>query len=204
MEECKLCDLHCLGPDAPPATYKYGLDRKIDYMLGTPAVAQCIRGAGFLAYDDGIYSKHRGLFIDMDFKALMGTVDAILPAPARGLNSENQISVDRYLEALKQYLSDHKIESRVNDLITVAPSLTTLQCKASYDVIDRDITRAMLHAEKEAKRPSGKYAWSPKLREAGLLARYWHLRLKALDSGKPSNVLSAITRLTQRLQSLKR
>ena len=34
----------------------------------------------------------------------------------------------------------------------------------------------MLHAEKMAKKPSGKYAWSPKLREVGLLlARYWHL-----------------------------
>ena len=36
----------------------------------------------------------------------------------------------------------------------------------------------MLHAEKEARRPAGKYERSPKLCEAGLLARYWHLRLR--------------------------
>ncbi|KAI2495356.1 hypothetical protein MHU86_19158 [Fragilaria crotonensis] len=83
MEECTLMDLHCLGPESPPATYKYGLDRKIDYMLGTPALAQCVRRAGFLAYDNGIFSKHRGLFIDIDFTELMGAVDAITPAPAR-------------------------------------------------------------------------------------------------------------------------
>jgi hypothetical protein len=58
----------------------------------------------------------------------------------------------------------------------------------------------MLHAEKEAKRPSGKYAWSPKLPEAGLLARYWNLRLKELDSG--ISLTSAICRLQQRLRSL--
>ena len=101
LEECSSTDLHCLGPDSLPATYKYGLDRKIDYMLGTPAVAQCVRCAGFLAYNNGIFSKHRGLFIDIDFNELMGSVDAIQPTPARGLNSENQVSVDRYLEAIK-------------------------------------------------------------------------------------------------------
>jgi hypothetical protein len=40
----------------------------------------------------------------------------------------------------------------------------------------------MLHAEKQAKRPSGKNAWSPRLREAGLLARYWHRRLREVDT----------------------
>jgi hypothetical protein len=169
-------------------------------MLGTPAVAQCVRRAGYLAYDNGIFSKHRGLFIDLDFTELMGAVDAITPSPARGLNSENQVSVDRYLEAIKTYFTDHKIEGRVRELITVAPSLSPDQCKESYDAIDRDVTRAMLHAEKEAKRPSGKYAWSPKLREAGLLARYWNLRLKALDSG--TQMSSVLSRLRQRLQSL--
>jgi hypothetical protein len=90
MAECTMTDLHCLGPTLPPATYKYGSERKIDYMLGTPAVAQCVRHAGFLAYDNGIFSKHRGLFIDVDFTELvMGAVDAITPANARGLNSEN-------------------------------------------------------------------------------------------------------------------
>jgi hypothetical protein len=102
LEICSLTDLHCLGPDSPPATYKYGVDRKIDYMLGTTAVAQCVRRAGFLAYDNGIFLKHRGLFIDIDFNDLMGSVDAIQPAPARSLNSKNQALVDQYLEALKK------------------------------------------------------------------------------------------------------
>jgi hypothetical protein len=57
------------------------------------------------------------------------------------------------------------------------------QCGLAYDAIDRDITCAMLHAEKLARRPAGKYAWSPKLREAGLMARYWHLRLREIEYG---------------------
>jgi hypothetical protein len=53
----------------------------------------------------------------------------------------------------------------------------------SYDAIDRDVTRAMLSAKKAAKRPTGKYVWPPKLREHGLLTRYWRLHLHELECG---------------------
>ncbi len=49
IEECTLTYLHCLGPTSPPATYKYGVDRKIDDMLGTPALAH-----------NSTYRSHRG------------------------------------------------------------------------------------------------------------------------------------------------
>jgi hypothetical protein len=42
----------------------------------------------------------------------------------------------------------------------------------------------MLSAEKVAKRPTGKYVWSPKLREYGLLTRYWPPRLRELECGR--------------------
>ena len=108
--------------------------------------------------------------------------------------------MDRYIEAFKKYSLDHRLVARVKELTTTAAALTVEQCKAAYDSIDRDITRAMLHAEREAKRPAGKYAWSPKLREAGLLARYWHLRLREIES---SHVLPhALVRLKRRIREL--
>ncbi len=78
LDECSLVDLHHLSPAVPPATYKYGYHRKIDYMLGSLGVVQSVRRAGFLAYDNGIFSKHRGLFLDFDFQSLMGTVHNVL------------------------------------------------------------------------------------------------------------------------------
>jgi hypothetical protein len=59
----------------------------------------------------------------------------------------------------------------------------------------------MLHAKKQAKRPSGKYAWSPKLREAGLVARYWNLRLRAAETGR--NLSIPMDRLEKQLTQLK-
>ena len=200
LAECTLSDLHLLGPVAPPATYKYGSARRIDYMLGTAAVADAVCRAGYNAYDNGVFSKHRGLFVDLDFTQLMGAVDSITPARARGLRSEDQPSVDRYLAAFKTYADDHNLWDRIDDLVTVASTLTPLQCKESFDVIDRDVTRGMLHAEKQAKRPSGKYAWSPKLREAGLLARYWHLRLREVE--KDCCLKIPIAALLLRIKSL--
>ena len=63
------------------------------------------------------------------------------------------------------------------------------------------MTRAMIHAEKETKRPSTKYAWSLKLREAELLVRYWHLRIRELETG-PSLLTATILRTQQRLRTL--
>ena len=182
MAECSLIDLHGLGPAAPPATYKYGKDRKIDFMLGSCNLRDSVRRAGFLAYDDGVFSKHRGMFLDLDFQMLLGPVAKIVPPTGRRLNSEDQPSVDRYMEAFRQYADDHHLWRRVKELSTIAFSLPVSQCKACFDAIDRDVTRAMLHAERLSRRPSGKYAWSPKLREAGLRARYWHLRLRELEN----------------------
>ena len=181
MAECSLIDLHGLGPAAPPATYKYGKDRKIDFMLGSCNLRDSVRRAGFLAYDDRVFSKHRGMFLDLDFQMLLGPVAKIVPPTGRRLNSEDQPSVDRYMEAFRQYADDHHLWRRVKELSTIAFSLPVSQCKACFDAIDRDVTRAMLHAERLSRRPSGKYA-CPKLREAGLRARYWHLRLRELEN----------------------
>ena len=200
IESCTLHDLHCLTAATPPETYKYGKHRRIDYMLGSEGVKDVVRRAGYLAYDSGVFSKHRGLFVDIDFQALLGAVDPISPPAARGINSEDQPSVDRYIEAFNEYIKDHNLRKRVSELVTSAPFMPPQYRKDCYDAIDRDVTRGMLHAEKRAKKPSGKYAWSPKLREAGLLARYWHLRLREAEKG--SSLCIALARLMQRIKSL--
>jgi hypothetical protein len=70
-----------------------------------------------------------------------------------------------------------------------------------HDSIDRNITRDMLHAEKVAKRPSGKYVWSPELRKHGLLTRYWRLRLRNASSSQ-SFLITQIYQLRTRLSQL--
>ena len=169
-------------------------------MLGSASVRDCVRQAGFLEYDNGVFSKHRGTFVDLDFEALMGTVDTIAPIQSRGIQSNDQPSVDRYLAAFRSYADDHNIWERVAGLSIVAPSMPPQAVKERYDAIDRDVTRGMLHAEKMAKETTGKYSWSPKLREAGLIARYWNLRLRAVQKGIDLSV--PIAQVLKRINSL--
>ena len=110
LRECQLYDLHTIGPDdKPPATYPYGNHCRIDYMLGTSMVKETVHQAGYLAYNDGIHSKHRGLFLDFDFQAFLGQVDTITPHANRRLKSEDPVTTDKYLEVLKKYVEEHNV-----------------------------------------------------------------------------------------------
>ena len=124
------------------------------------------------------------MFLDFDFQALLGKVDTITPHANRRLKSEDHVSTDKYLEVLKEYVAEHNIRERLDALLLVAHTIPQTSRQASYDAIDRDVTQAMLSAENTVKRPTGKHIWSPKLREHGLLTRYWQLRLRELECGR--------------------
>jgi hypothetical protein len=110
LRECQLYDLHTIGPDdKPPATYPYGNHRRIDYMLGTSMDKETIHQAGYLAYNNGIHSKHRGLFLDFDFQTLLGQVDTITPHANRRLKSEDPVTTEKHLEVLKEYVAEHNV-----------------------------------------------------------------------------------------------
>eukprot|EP00978_Attheya_sp_CCMP212_P043108 scaffold275461_cov63-Attheya_sp.AAC.1 len=73
-----LCDLlgskH--GMDSPP-TYLRG-SKTIDYLLGTPDIALATLACGMLKFHDGIFTDHRGMYIDLSVFALFrGEIHAI-------------------------------------------------------------------------------------------------------------------------------
>ena len=64
---------------------------------------------------------------------------------------------------------------------------------------DQDQGRAMQAAEKKIKTTRlKKHYWSPQLRNAGLLCRYWHLRIYSIKRNK--DVTSSITRILEMIQ----
>jgi hypothetical protein len=130
-------------------------------------------------------------------------VDAIAPpSTRRGIRSEDQRAVDSYKAAFKTYADDHNIWKLVSDLTLNVPFMLPEHVHDCFNAIDGDAASGMLQAEKKAKRPTGKYAWCPppQLRDTGLAARFWHLRLKAAEG--QIRLHGAIYRLLQRYQSL--
>jgi hypothetical protein len=105
------------------------------------------------------------------------------------------------LAAFRSYADDHNIWEQAAGLSIVVSSMPPQADKDRYDAIDRDVARGMLHAKKMAKRTTGKYScWLPKLREAGLIARYWNLRLRAAQKGIDLSV--PIAQVLKRINSL--
>jgi hypothetical protein len=193
MRECGLVDL-LDAPELDPDdqlmdTYRRGTNRRINYMLGTPRVHSSVRRRGALEYNDGIISDHRGLYVDLDPTVLFGgNTDDPVAASSRGFTSKNAKKTEAYLNHLEKYFEDHKLCSRINKLVDVAPTLTRTQLKSRYKGIDNDITRAMLSSERKV-RPSRTFIheWSLELDKAGYCVRYWRVRLSDMTNNSVSH-----------------
>jgi hypothetical protein len=85
---------------------------------------------GALEYNDGVVSDHRGLYVDFDPTDLFGgNVHDPTAASTRGFTSKNEKKVAEYLDKLEIYLLEHKVESRVDNLLEVAPRLSRSEIK---------------------------------------------------------------------------
>jgi hypothetical protein len=76
IHDCGLYDLLDL-PDTDASaqlldTFRCGANQRIDFILGTEHALQSVHRRGALAYNDGIVSDHRGLFVDFDPTTLFG------------------------------------------------------------------------------------------------------------------------------------
>jgi hypothetical protein len=127
---------------------------------------------------------HRGLYVDLDPQELLhyNAYDNTLQNPAlRPLNSGNPELVSTYHEQMLHYYEQHNMVHRINDhLYNHYSDMTNEEILSELEKWDRDQGRAMAHSEKHlSRRGKGKNHWSPDLRNAGILCRYWRLRMKA-------------------------
>jgi hypothetical protein len=112
IHDCGLYDLmELLGADTSAQltdTFRCGTNRRIDYILGTERPLQSVRHCGVLAFNDGIVSDHRGLFIDFDPTILFGgAVADPVSMLSRGFSSKNAKKVTAYVDSLERYWTDH-------------------------------------------------------------------------------------------------
>ena len=200
MERLNLTDLH--EKDPAPSTYIGASDRRIDYMFGSPCVENAKIAGGTLSYVDGPQSDHRGLFVDICADSLLSyhaTDNSIQSPQARILKSGNPELVAAYIENVKAYYEDHAMVTRITKLYNEHEKLSDDELSRQLNTWDEDQGRAMIHAEKKIGRRgiSKPNHWSPELRNAGILCRYWRLRLKARNHADYSETY---TRLLQTAQ----
>ena len=175
-------DLHKSSP--APSTYIGSDHRRIDYMFGCPRTVAAISRQGTLSYFEGPQSDHRALYIDLNILQLFGaeiTEQQLPPSISRALKSGNPELVSKYLREMRNYYSIHSMKERIDTLYSTHQSLSREQVRRLLSSWDEDQGRAMRAAEKLLRFPPKLYKWSPRLRNAGVLMRYWKLRLRELQ-----------------------
>ena len=179
VEQCDLLDMHRADPAT--STYIGASARRIDYIFGCNKVMAATTRQGTLAYHEGPQSDHRALYVDLDAYRLLAhhaRDNAIQPPQARVLKTGNPEAVAIYTTKMKEYYDQHKMIKRIKKLHKRHYELSDDKVRVALEKWDRDQGRAMRHAEKAlGSIRLKKHYWSPTLRNAGLLCRYWRLRL---------------------------
>jgi hypothetical protein len=81
-----------------PATYARG-QKRIDYALGTKAIANAVVTCGYEPFNYRFHTDHRALFLDFDTQKLFGTpTQNLAPFPLRTLHSNNIRQVTQYIQ----------------------------------------------------------------------------------------------------------
>lgn len=68
--------------------------------------------------------------------------------------------------------------ARIQTLFETYKTLSKPKIKQVLEKWDRDQERAMAYAEGTITKPRKPYSWSPTLRDAGIVYRYWQLRYR--------------------------
>jgi hypothetical protein len=173
---CKLTDAHGLFHDVTdkPATYVRGR-KHLDYVLASDGVLPFIRSCGIEPFFSTVHSDHQGLFLDVDLTSLLGgDMATILPPPLRGISS-NSPHAEKYIDNICKHLDEHNVHIRAHKFFSALATSAIPICPAllvAINKLDRDLTRALLHAEKTCRRKE-RPPWSEALPLASKAVRFW-------------------------------
>ena len=150
VTQCDLADPHANahGTNGEPSTYSRGT-KQLDYVFISPRILPFIQKYGIHPFHQVIFTDHRGLFLDMDLKDLLGGVLAQIQAPkARGVSSHTD-KPKVYAQALHKHLTDNNVFTTANAAFAKATPLDRVPADLvlAINKLDRTITQVMLLAE---------------------------------------------------------
>jgi hypothetical protein len=131
-----------------PNTHLRG-SKQIDFVLTTAGIALFIQLIGLLDFDVIFRTDHWTLFIDIDMEGFFGSVTDTLPAQRiRKLQLEDPRVTTEYRKVLHQQFVHHSVFRWIKEQSDSSKSGEwNMEQESKYETLDRDITRAVLHAE---------------------------------------------------------
>jgi hypothetical protein len=170
-----LTDVHS---EQVPSTHVRG-SKKIDFALVTDRIRPCVKA--FDVLDESILkSDHRAIFLDLDQLLLFGTSLERLERPQlRNLKLDDPRISDSYRKLLHKQFEYHNIYERVRKISERGKADDwSNEDERRYEVLDRDITAAMLWAAENCTiRKQHDKIWAPSLSKATHAIQYWTRRI---------------------------
>jgi hypothetical protein len=175
MSEC-----HAESGADIPNTHLRG-SKQIYFVLTTAGIAPFIQSIGLLDFDVIFRTDHRTFFIDIDMDVFFGSATETLPEQRlRQLQLEDPRVATEYRKVLHQQFIHHSVFHRIKEQSESSKSGEwNIAQESKYEALDRDITRAMLHAESVfLLKHKHNTHWSPAIGRVASSIRYWDLRIK--------------------------
>jgi hypothetical protein len=144
--------------------------------LVTYGIRPCIKDIGLLE-ESILKSEHREICIDLDLLLLFGAAPERLERPQfRNLKLDDPRISNSYRKLLHKQFECHNIYERVKKISERGKTDDwSLKDEHAYEILDRDITAAMLQAaEKCSIRKQYNTPWVPSLSKATHAIRYWN------------------------------
>jgi hypothetical protein len=163
-----------------PNTHLRG-SKQIDFVLTTDGIAPFIQLIGLLDFDVIFRTDHRTFFIAIDMDGFFGSATEMLPAQRlRQLQLEDPRVTTEYRKVLHHQFIHHSVFRQIKEQSESSKSGEWNMVLASkYEALDRDITRAMLHAESVCLlKNKHNTPWYPAIGRATSSIRYWDLHIK--------------------------
>jgi len=158
--------------DSGPNTHNRGKN-PIDGIFTPRILAQSLT-SGYLAFEEGIPSNHRALWIDIPLAALgWFTIPSSVLLKARRLQCRDPRIVERYNNALHQLLEQHGLVERLQALSNQTQNRRINRAQQrEYEEIDALTTQAKILAEAQCRKlPVGNVPWS---RLSKAIAQIWY------------------------------
>jgi len=180
FRETDLIDLHHHRyPALPkPATHQRG-SHPIDIMLRSKLLSTALLHAWMLPFGEPYLIKgdHRLLGLDFSPDILFGgQTEHPAPGLIRGINSRNELHVPKYCKTVIQRCQQHRLDERIASLLT-KPALSPDEIQ-ELELIDATLTKILVQTDQQC-RPLLQTPWSPAVRTAYMIHRYWSLKLTA-------------------------
>ena len=149
----------------------------IDYAFCSSSLLSSLQSSMYEPFMFTTTSDHRGIIVDFDTKTLLGKQELLVSPDKRGLNANNPVQVDKFIKELRTYWKKYNISDRIQEAMNDTSS--TSKFRKTINCIDNDITTAMLKAERKVRK-GDRPPWSPALKQASLLVKYYKLLRRQL------------------------